>query len=163
MNGAKVVKDETKAVLANLRAMQNLQLVAGVPAKRTGRKGDDFINNATLAFIHNNGSPRANIPSREFMATGIKQAQPKMLKVLKSGASEGLKDRKAVEKALNKAGLIASSSIKSVIVEQKGFEPLKSSAEGTQFKAEVSGSGTRKALIDTASMLNSITYEVRKT
>ena len=65
----------------------------------------------------------------------------------------------AVLTAKNKAGLIAQNSVKATITAGEGFAPL---AESTLAARKRRGVSRTKPLIDTGSLLNSITYVIRK-
>ncbi|MCK4883533.1 MAG: hypothetical protein KAS30_01555 [Candidatus Diapherotrites archaeon] len=148
-NGVQITKDDTDKVIANIRAMANLELLVGIPAKKTQRRGDtEPISNASLGLIFNNGSALRNMPPTHYLENGVKDAQPKIVEALKVGASDGLEDKKAVEKALNKAGLIAVSTVKGNIVAGKGLPT-----------PEEAG---KKYMINTGQFLNSHTYVIRK-
>lgn len=159
MNGGRVVvvEDRTNEVIRNLKALESFHVVVGVPEAENARQ-DGPIGNAVLAYIHDNGSPRSNIPARPFMIPGIRKATPKIIKVMAAYAAKGLDDPKQTEKGLSAIGTVARDAIKSVIVSQQGFARL--SPRTLAARRRIGFSGT-KALIHTASMLNSITYAVR--
>lgn len=209
-----VVKDETKRMLETIKGLTAMSVVVGVTAQTSPRPGGP-INNAELAYIHDNGSPINNIPQREFMRPGIDDAKDKIIRILKiagektmelgtshepihepdvtkdrgpSLTGSSLNERKAYfsEKAFNEVGMVAVSAIKNRIV--AGIPPgLK---EGT-LKARARRAGQKTGLsiakgalaelayreanhdaglsmtattplVDSSSMLHSITYEVRK-
>lgn len=130
-----VKTDKMKKILEDLQALGDAQVLVGVPAassinerKPVGEEKRDSSNvtNAFLAYIHDNGSPVAGIPAREFMRPGIRKVQNKISKLLSSAARAFLdKNEGEAFKELTRAGLVASSSIKEVINDGEGFEPLK--------------------------------------
>jgi hypothetical protein len=153
-----VVKDITDKVLANVQKMAVDRLLIGIPAEKAPRKGDP-ITNASLGFIHENGSPARSIPARPFLVPGVRAATPKCLDVLKAAGKIALTaGPEALDKGLNAAGLIAQSAVKKQIVSQTGFTPLKA---GTIAARRRKGFKSEKALIRTGQLLNSITYVVR--
>lgn len=154
----RVTKDNLKTVLGNIRAMADKHVLVGVPAEEAPRKGDP-ITNASLAYIHENGSPARNIPARPFLKPGVKASREKCVKVLKGAAKAGFKDQAAIDKGLNSAGLIAQAAVKNQIVSQEGFAPLK---PATLVARKRKGAKGTKALIRTGQLLNSITYVVRE-
>lgn len=154
-----ITKDNVNALLSNMRAMAERQVLVGVPEDKSKRKADDGINNAALAYIHNNGSPVNNIPARPFMEPGIEKAQPGVITLLRKGAERGLENPNGVDSALERAGLLAVSKIRGVITSQEGFEPL---SEETLAARKRKGFDGEKALIRTGQLRNSITYVVRK-
>lgn len=153
-----VTKDDVAKVLANIQAMAGKELLVGIPAEKTARKGEP-ITNASLGYIHENGSPARNIPARPFLVPGVKKATPKAIAAMKQMAGEALLDRNATDKALNAAGLICQAQVKRQIVSQEGFTALKAGTLAARRRAGAKGS---KALIRTGQLLNSITYVVRE-
>jgi len=150
MNGTTVLFDKTANVLSNLRAMRSLEVLVGIPSKKTERKGKakSPINNASLLYTFEKGSALINRPATPVVEPALKEARAKIVSAMQIGARDGLEDKQAVVKAFNKAGLIASAEIKGRIVAQEGLPTP--SEEG------------KKYMIDTGSMLNSITYIVGK-
>lgn len=153
-----VTKDDVAKVLANIQEMARKEVLVGIPAEKTARKGDP-ITNASLAYIHEHGSPARNIPARPFLVPGVRTAAPKAAAAMKRLAGQALTDASAVDKALNAGGLVAQSSVKKQIVSQEGFSPLK---QGTLAARKRNGFNGTKALIRTGQLLNSITYVVRE-
>lgn len=154
----RVTKDNLKTVLGNIRAMADKHVLVGVPAEEAPRKGDP-ITNASLAYIHENGSAARNIPARPFLKPGVKASREKCVKVLKGAAKAGFKDPAAIDKGLNSAGLIAQAAVKNQIVSQEGFAPLKPATLAARKRKGAKGT---KALIRTGQLLNSIAYVVRE-
>jgi hypothetical protein len=159
------VKNPAQMILNNLpkmkktfEAMSKQEALAGVPGDTTGRK-EVGANNASLAYIHDKGSPANNIPARPFMKPGVEVVKPRIIKVLAFAVKGALgKDDQAIEKGLNKAGLIAQNSIRATI--NAGVPPpLK---EGTLAGRRRRGRTGTAPLIDTGQLRNSITYVLRK-
>jgi phage gpG-like protein len=153
----KVTKDNVDNMLEAVKAMAAKRVLVGVPSEETARRGDP-INNATLAYIHENGSPARNIPARPFLKPGVEAAKPKLLTTLRLYAKQALTDKSAIEKGLNAAGLVAQSAVKNRIRSGEGFAPLK---PGTLAARKRKGAKGTKPLIRTGQLLNSITYVVR--
>lgn len=147
--------DKIWAFKAAIDAMRKSVFV-GVPQDENSRSGQ--IGNASLAYIHEKGSPAANIPARPFMGPGVKAVQSQIEDALSAGAKAAFLDTSAINKSLNKTGLIAQSSIKKTIVAGSGFAPLKQSTLAARKRR---GLTRTKPLIDTASLLNSISYAVK--
>jgi hypothetical protein len=184
--GTDIFKD-----LQLLATLSKKAVLVGVPApedEKKPRKGN--ISNASLAYIHNNGSPLQGIPARPFMKPGIEKVQDK-IDIEFREVTKAILNRKPndVDKHLKMAGFIASSSIKNVINEGEGFEPLKYGTLLGRLREAKSYKGKRKKLkrlkgkgdttaynelansmgaemasfhplIDTAQLRNSITYVV---
>lgn len=164
--------DHSNRLINDVLELTKKRLLVGVPEEENSREQGDGIGNAALAYIHDNGSPIAGIPARPFMKPGIKNAQERLNKELLLVAKSQLNDDpEQVDAHLNRAGLIAQNSIRSVINKGEGFEPLK---RGTlldrlrrrkaarkwdkERREEVMGS--MHPLVDTGSMRNAVTYVV---
>ena len=144
-----------RASLDNLKA----EVLVGVPAEKAGRKGEGEMNNATIAYIQDNGSAAANIPARPFMRPGIMSVKGNIAIALEKGARGAIHGEKlAVDKALNIAGLTAQSAIRGKINE--GIAP--ELAESTLAARRARGRTGTKPLVDTGQLLNSINYVIRE-
>ena len=115
------------------------------------------MNNATLGYIHENGSDLAGIPPRPHLIPGIKAVQKEITAEFEAAAKKAFNDPSAVMKHYNRAGIIASNSVKRIINEQTNFEPL---ADSTLAARKASGAKGTKALLRTAQYRNAITYVV---
>ena len=156
-NVLSTVKDNLPGLLEAFRGLEKREVLVGVPADNTDR--EETMTNATLAYIHDNGSPARNIPARPFMEPGIKSAKAKIAKqfgfaakrFISGGAEEASRD-------LNKVGLIAQAAIRAKINEGIGPELAKSTLAARRKRGRT---GT-KPLVDTAQLRNSINYVVRE-
>ncbi|MCX5495374.1 hypothetical protein OSH11_11700 [Kaistia dalseonensis] len=159
----KITVDRVDDLMKAIKSLTQDRVLVGVPADKGERQpGDEDegpINNAALAYIHDNGAPEANIPARQFMIPGIENAKDAIASRLKAGAKNALLGKvDAADIALNRAGLIAQNSIRSKI-DDGPFTPL---APATLANRRRRGRSGEKPLIDTAQMQRSITYVVRK-
>lgn len=153
----KMVTNNLPALAAGLKALNENQVLVGVPAQKSPRKGDP-INNAALAWIHNFGFPTLNIPARPFMAPGIENAKTAIRDRMERAAKGALAgNNAAVLGQLNAVGIVAASSIKTKI-QQGPFVALKPSTLAARRRKGRKGT---RPLIDTAQMLGSITYVIR--
>ena len=121
------------------------------------------INNASLAYIHDQGSPAANIPARPFMGPGITAASDAIEKRLMAAGEAALDGKPStVHNNLEAAGLTAVSSIRRRIQSNipPALKPGTIAGRNRRHKGRTSSSVT--ALIDTGAMLKSIAYVVRK-
>ena len=165
-------KDEVSTVVDDLLALTKKQVLVGVPEEEDPRESGAGIGNAALARIHDLGSPLAGIPARPFMGPGIAKAQDKINDQLFAAAKAQLNDKpEEVNIRLNRAGLVAQNSIKNVINQGEGFEPLK---RGTMLarlrRRKAAGKWSKDKreatmesmhpLVDTGSMRNAIVYVV---
>ena len=148
--------DRTSGLNERIEAVKNLEVLVGIPADTATRDGDD-MNNATLAFIHTYGSPIANIPARPFLIPGIKKAQELITKNLGKAALaifEGNPEK--ATQFLNKAGQVASNSVKRIFTDPSNGWPPNS-------PLTIYLKGSDRPLIDTGQLRKSITYVVRET
>lgn len=154
----RVVADRADEVSKAVRGLTKLQVLVGVPAEKAPRQEGTPINNAALAYIHNYGSPVANIPARPFMEPGIKDANAKIAEGMKLAAQASLEGKKEeTTKGLVRVGLVAQNSIKRRITTGP-FAPLK---PGTIAARRRRGRTGTKPLLDTGAMRNSITFVIR--
>ena len=98
-NGVSQKKDQTQAMLDSLDSLVEWKVLVGIPAERGHRLESGTLNNAARAYILNFGSPAANIPPREFMYSGIADAQDQINDYFKQIARKAIAgDRQGVEK-----------------------------------------------------------------
>lgn len=162
-NGTIVTLDKTRQVLLGMRALAAQKVMVGVPADKDGRKqdADEYqpINNAALAYIHNNGAPEANIPARPYLVPGIKKSKPSWLKKLADAAKQGVGGNPGgVERNLNAAGLIAQNAARAAITE--GVPPPL--AASTLARRRAKGRSGTTPLINTGQLIKANTYVIRK-
>lgn len=169
-------KRNMKYFLKDLETLSEKRVLVGVPGNSEERK-DQELNNAQLAYIHDQGAPRAGIPARPFLIPGIAKVQNKINSLLKRCIQAKLDGDKVKEyDSLWKAGLVAQNSVRTIIMDNEGFEPIKrTTALGRlrkrkylqgKFKGNKSLKeefiGSFKALIDTGQLLKSITFVIEK-
>lgn len=184
--GVKVVIDRTAAIAKGIELLATTRLMVGVPAKKSQRKDDEGqpVNNAELAYIHTNGAPEAHIPPRPFILPALKDHKADLTKGLEQIATAAM-DGKGPDKVLrlmNGLGLRAQGWIKlklrsnippplamrtvmARINRRKSKAYRRKKIEAVQ-KNVAAGlppqSGLFIALIDTAQLLNAISYVVRR-
>ena len=147
----------TEKLKKHLESLAGRKVMIGIPASEGQRDGEP-INNATLGYIHEYGSPSQNIPARPFLIPGVKDAMPKARAKLGDAIKDILRGKQEdAQKALHAAGLIASSRVKEKLVEGP-FAPLSAS---TIRARERRGVTRTKPLIDTGDMQRHVTYVVR--
>lgn len=175
-NAAKKIASKAGNLTKDLARLTKDNVLVGVPSSHDARNGDSGINNATLAYIHDNGSPARNIPARPFMKPGINAVQKEITKLLRGGALDVLSGQSgAAEKCLHKVGLTAVSSIKNTINDGIG-PPLKWGTVKGRLRNRIAAKGAKaalekggdkpsmadaKPLVATGQMRNSITYVIR--
>ncbi len=188
INPVQKITDHWEGVKDNLESIKDFNVFVGVPNETTGRSDTTVVNNATIAYINDNGSPAMGIPARPFMRPGIKDAQDVIKEALKRGMDGLLKgDVGSIERALMRVGLIAQRSIISKIVEgippplaistlkarargkslangKRSFSAKKGAKEEIERRIEGIAESTKfaKPLIQTGSLKSSINFVIRR-
>lgn len=161
-SGVFVTKDKTKAILAATKSLPDKDVLVGIPEDKSARTNDDptnNLNNAQLGYIHNFGAPEANIPQREFLEPGIKNAQAQINNYFKqAGQAAASGDAGKLDRCLHAAGLAAKLGVQNKINEGP-FLPL---APGTLAARRRRGRTGVKPLLDTAQLRNAINYVIRE-
>jgi hypothetical protein len=157
----RVTVDKLKDVLKAIDSLDVNRVLVGVPEEKSARSG--VINNATLARIHEYGSPAAHIPPRPFLEPGIMRAVGKIANDLREGAREALDEMKpgAADKALNKAGMHTVQSVQEVFTDND-WEPLKHPRPKKGRSHRKGADVKENPLIDTGALRRSISYVVRE-
>lgn len=154
-----VTADFTEKFNKIVKSFKGDAVLVGIPEEETKREDNDPIGNAALLAINNFGSPAANIPPRPVMSIGIKKAQDDIAEQFKIAVQKTFSDGlAALNVYYNRAGLIASNSIKKVINAQDGIKPP---SEATLSGRRSDGFKGTKSLIVTGQMRNAITYVVK--
>ncbi len=160
MNTVRVIQDKTAKLRDALRALQRDVVLVGIPADESSRNDDAPIGNASIGYIQENGSPVNNIPARPFLVPGVQSVADRCAEILGAGAAEMLEGGSAaIDKANNKAGLVAQAAVKNALRAGEGFAPL---APATIAARQAKGFAGTKPLIRTGQLINSITYVIRK-
>jgi len=121
----KVVKDDVSKVLAAIQKLVGQEVLIGIPASSASREGGGPLNNAQIGYIHEYGSPQANIPARPFLEPGVSEAMDKITPRMKAAAKAAMDgDSSRVDQQLHAAGLLGQIGAKTKI-ESGEFEPLK--------------------------------------
>lgn len=156
-------KDNTAAMLKAVKDLTSQDVLVGVPEEKAARNSSEQkskpINNAALAYIHDKGSPAANIPPRPFFDPGINESKPQIVAAMKKVGTAAMNRQNVnVERGLHAVGLIAATAIKNKI-NNGPFQPL---AESTLAARRARGRTGIKPLLDTGQLRNAITYVLRK-
>lgn len=166
----KVTLDRTSELTEALRKLALSKVMVGIPEDTATRTGGELVNNATLGYIHEHGSPINNVPPRPWLQPGVAGSKDQWSEYLKQAGQLALEGKTAsVDKALQAAGITAVSAVKARIT--AGIPPPLAPAtvaarrrrsKGSSYRRKASTSSDVTPLIDTAQMLNSITYVIRK-
>ena len=155
----KMTKDNVSNVLRSIQQLASNEVLIGIPASTTDRKDGEPINNATIGYIQETGSPANNLPARPFLVPGVESAQKAATDELKKGAGAAMSgDAMGADKALHRAGITASNAVKGKI--NSGVPP--ELAKSTLAARRRRGRTGTTPLIDTGELRNSITYVIRK-
>lgn len=151
--------DATDDLVKALKRFTDSEVLVGVPAATIdkGRKAKDRVNNATLAYVHNYGSPVNNIPARPFMEPGVNDARDTNLKLLEAGG-KAILDGGTATAQLEAVGIVTQVAIKKRITSNTP-PPL---APRTLAARKARGVTRTNTLVDTGALLNSISYVVAK-
>jgi len=155
-----VTDDFTDDFNKMIKSFRGDQVLVGIPEEKTQRSDNhELINNATLLAINNFGSPVNNIPARPVMQIGIKNAQDDIAEQFKLAVQKSFKlGIDALGTYYERAGIIASNSIKKAINAQEG---ISGPSDATLKARKAVGFIGTKALIVTGQMRNAITYVVK--
>ena len=158
----KIGRDRFKTLLADVKALTSKEVLVGVPSTSAERHEADGtaepINNATIAYIHENGAPEANIPPRPFLALGIREnANALAAQIKKAGLAALAGKSEDVDKGFHSTGLAAVSAVRRKI-DEGPFDPL---SEVTLQRRRSRGRTGTKPLIDTGALRRSINYVIR--
>jgi hypothetical protein len=152
-----ITVDNLKQFGAALEVLKRKQVLAGVPEAKARRKGGP-INNATLARIHDKGSPSQNIPARPIMEPGIAsvgiQIERKLL-----GVGQAVLEGDAIktEQGLQAVGLIAQNGLRTR-VNSNIQPPLKPATLAARRRKGRTGTRT---LVSGGELRNAFTYVVK--
>lgn len=150
--------DRLDGVLASINELVKKQVLVGVPDSAPDRK-EGPLSNAQIGYILEHGSPANNLPPRPHLLPGVQDARPKVEPELQAGVTAALDgDAQMVDTRLNRAGIVAASSVKAKI--NSNVQPALS--ERTLADRRRRGVTRENTLVDTAQYRNSITHVVRK-
>lgn len=156
----KVTSDFTSQFNDVVRRFKNDEVLVGIPEQESARKKDE-ISNAALLAMANFGSPANNIPPWPVMALGIRAAREPIADQFKKAIQNAFKrGLPALDIYYNRAGILASNSIKKIINAQIEVPPDKPSKSTLASRKSRGFKGTKYWLV-TGQMRNAITYVLR--
>ena len=153
------VKDnaDINRIIESVKALSENKVLVGFPDTTAGRN-DGPITNASIAYVQNFGSPKQNIPAREFMESGLLSARDDLVDRLKIAADYAMKGNKeATIKSLHKVGLVAQAAIRNKITTGP-FLPL---SPITLAARRARGRKGIKPLLDTGQLRRAVNYVLR--
>lgn len=184
-SGLTVVLDDAAKMFAGVEMLAKTRVMVGVPAEKTDRRdeGKSGMTNAAIAYVMEHGAPEVNVPARPFLRPGVERAKDGITSGLKNAGQLALAGNLAgVDKQLHAVGILAASSVRSVIAEgippplaestvEKRIGRRRSKKWRRERRALVAanvdaglapGAGLFVPLIDSGQLLKSITYVLRK-
>lgn len=162
-SGLTIRSDNYTDVLDALNKLSGTDVLVGIPAGPP--REDSPLSNAEIGYLQSTGATveidgeTVTLPPRPFLDMGIEDSRDKTTARLKLAAQAALEGNAGVaEQHLEAAGQIASVASQAVIGAGDRLTPL---SEKTKAKRRKNGQDF-KPLYDTHSLMNSITYVVRK-
>src|SRR5580765_389883 len=108
-----ITQDNVAKIQSALRELSRTTVHVGIPEEKTTRKSPDKMNNATLGYIHEYGSPANNIPARAWLKPGIEASRTEWEGYLKQAATLAMEGNpESMQKAFMAAGDTAVQSVK---------------------------------------------------
>lgn len=147
-------------LMKSLGFLRSMDVKVGYVAKKNSPRQIDGNNNASLAYLHNFGSPKGKIPARPYLAPALDNTRARCLGFMRSGLRSALSgDAEAEKRTLTQCGTVIRDEAKRILTAQEGFKPL--SPKTLQARTRIGFKGT-KALIHTGQLRNAITFEVKE-
>lgn len=182
----RIEEDHSEELLLALDELARVEILVGIPSDsdpehfdeggRVAAQGEErrpteeggIQSNATLGYIHEHGSPVNNVPARPWLGPGVEESKGTWLRYMQQAGEAALTfphDSLKMERGLHAAGMAAVSSVKVRIV--SGLEPpLKPATIRARQRRTPSRQAATSAdvtpLVDTAQLLNSISYVIKK-
>jgi len=185
----RVERDRTDELARTVEMLSRVEVLIGIPSdgdqphysQDGGIAGSDskeqrrddgaggIRSNATLGYIHEHGAPSANIPARPWLGPGVEESRDRWLSYMRQAAEAALSltndSQSVMERGLHAAGMTAVSSTKRRIVD--GLQPELSQRTIDRRRARTPSRQAQTSvdvtpLVDTAQMLNSITYVIKR-
>lgn len=150
--------NEVKRAIAEVA---DKRVLVGIPSTTAGRRseGDDGpLTNAEIGYIHEFGSPDANIPARPVLIPGVSKAREQIADRFGRTMAMKLKGESvSLPAELEKIGMVAVNAVKREFV-TADLAPL---AQMTLERRQARGRKGTRPLIDTGQYRQAMTYVVR--
>lgn len=144
-----------KTLIASLKSANAHEVYVGVPASKNTQHQGGPINMATLAAVHNFGSPARGIPERPFLTQAIIEGKDKISGIVAEGVKSYLNQGKEIDlQFYDRIGLFASNLVKDKIL-RGPFKELSDATKARRIK------GSSVPLNDTGALRQSITFETK--
>ncbi len=162
--------DEIRKLTAGFQFVREMDVLVGIPAEKNEDHGS--LNNASLLYLHENGSPVNNIPPRPVLKEGINDPEemPKIQALLQEGIEAALQGNlQGAENAYQRAGMAGAAAVQKKFTDGGLAANAPITITGGWMRNKVSGvpvhvkgKGNKGPLIDTGALRQSITFVVRK-
>lgn len=149
-----------------IKTLLKKKLLVGIPAANNQRQGE-AVGNVLLGYVHEFGSPARNIPARPFLVPGINAAMDQVKGYMEQAALKAFIGE-PFDQELGSAGQAAVNSVQGRI--RAGIPPpllpatvraRQRRSTGSTYRRAAKSPGDTTPLIDTASLLESITWVIR--
>lgn len=162
----KISGEGLEKIKSSLKFLKNNRVLVGIPQASSSQSGKP--NNAELAYIHSNGSPKMHIPARPFLEPAIEGAKDQIAGCLEEAAKAAVEgDTSTASAALEKAGLYGENAAKDYFTGGHFAPNAPITIEGgwmrhpiTKQAVYVKGKHSAQPLIDTGSLRSSITHVI---
>ena len=159
----RVVVDRMPQVLKGIKQMAMERVLVGVPGETADRQPESGehgpMNNPTLLYIHENGSPAANIPARPTLMPGINDVRDKVSARLAKVGQAVLDGRDPdIDQQLTATGLIAQAAVRA----RFGGDDLAPLSPSTLSSRKAAGFRGEAPLIRTGQLRTAVTFVVAR-
>jgi hypothetical protein len=111
-----IIKDDVSKVVKSITELVGKQVLIGIPEEKTDRQSDEHVNNATIGYVMEHGSPEHNIPARPHLIPGVQKAEKPAVAQLRKAADASLSgDSKKADQFLGAAGIIGANEVRGMI------------------------------------------------
>lgn len=140
--------------LDRIRQVTEREILVGIPMQKTMRTGD-VINNASLLFIHTNGSPLRGIPARPVIEPALEYNRDRIVEQLRRMVLAAANGEDAnVKRYQQRVGLAGQNAAREWFTNPANHWPPNS-------PRTIAMKGSSKPLIDTGNLRKSIIYVIR--
>lgn len=155
----------------SLKRLQKTMIFVGIAkgSDKDARK-DNGPDNHLLGFVHEYGSPAANIPARPFLRPGVKSAHDQIASGLEQALKAALRDdADGMQAALDMTGIQAVSAVKSFMRDPSPpFVELKPATLRNRHRSRMTKTKREnevlnesvKPLLNTGALRNAIDYYI---
>lgn len=125
-------------------------------------KYEDGTPVAYIAAIHEFGAASRSVPPRPFMRPTIAEHRANWQSLMRSGANKLAKGGITAEVFYDRLGLQASGDVRKTIagIKEPPLKPATVKARERRYAKGAKGKSPDKPLVDTGTLLNSVTYAV---